>query len=250
MWQVRPMRPIVALALAAACGSSSSPPPTQGEQVRSVIHDVNGHVIVIKAENFADYRDVLATTAGFDSQIVAAGSMLFAEANLLTKDNGSPILLKGISPNHTALRSDFAKYIIDGSLDTKLPDAMPIAIGHALAMKLKVKIGDRLEVDLVDRINQRPRGAAQVTAIFQTPYPDYNHVLVLTTLEGVQALLGKGDVALGIELKLQDFTQATRIAGSLGTKLGDKFKVIDWCDLNRALLQCKDSTSPAPAEIK
>ncbi|MBA2542853.1 MAG: hypothetical protein H0V17_24620, partial [Deltaproteobacteria bacterium] len=160
---------LLALVTLFACGSSSSPSaPTEAEKVRDAILDVNGHVIVIKAENFADYRSVLATAAGFDSQVIAAGPMLFTEANLLTKTSGAPILLKGVSRGHTALRSDFVKYIVEGSLDTPVTGAMPIAIGKDLATKLGVTLGDRLEIDLVDRINQRPRGAAQVTALFKT----------------------------------------------------------------------------------
>lgn len=225
-----------------ACGSApSTSEPTPAEKVRDAILTVNGHVIVIKAENFAEYREVLAAAAGFDSQVVAAGPMLFAEANLLTRTTGAPILLKGVSKGHTALRSDFAKYLVEGSLDTQLADAMPIAIGKDLAAKLNVKLGDRLEIDLVDRINERPRGAAQITALFRTGFGDYDSVLVLTTFEGVQGLLGKGDIAMGIELKLENFTEASRVAGSLGKKLGPSYKVVDWCELNRAYFKCVDS---------
>lgn len=243
------MRAAVLALAAMACGSSSST-ASQGERARATILEVNGHVIVIKAENFADYRDVLATAAKFDSQVVAAGPMLFAEVNVGTRTAGAPVLLKGISTAHPALRADFAKYVIAGSLDAKPADAMPIAIGKALAAKLSVGLGDRVELDLAERINDRPRGTAQITAIFETPYPDYNLVLALTSFEAVQALVGKGDVALGIELKLADFTQAGRIADALGARLGATYKVVDWCELNRALLQCQDTTSPAPAELR
>lgn len=232
-----------------ACGSSASG-PTQGELVRTAILDVNGHVIVLKSENFANYRDVLAIAAGFDSEVVAAGPMLFVEANLLTKKAGTPILLKGVSANHTLLRSDLARYITAGSIDTKVSGAMPLAIGTEMATRLGVAIGDRVEVDVVERMDKPPRGTGQVVAIFRTGFADYDNVLVVTQLEAVQALMGKGDVALGIELKLKNLGEATRVATALGKKLGDGYKVFDWCELNRAFLKCEDSSSPALPEYK
>ena len=242
------MRCLLVFALV-ACGSKAEG-PTQGERVRTAILDVNSHVFVLKKDNFAGYREVLATVAGADSQIIAAGPMLFVEANLITKKAGSPILLKGLSANHTLLRSDLARYVTVGSIDTKVTGAMPIAIGSTLAQNLALSVGDRVEVDVIERMDKPPRGTAQIVAIFRTGFPEYDSVLALTQLEAVQALLGKGDIAMGIELKLKDFTQATRVAKDLGKKLGPDYKVVDWCELNRAFLHCEDSTSPALPEYR
>lgn len=245
--QVSPVRWL--LIFLVACGSKSDG-PTQGERVRTAIQDVNGHVVVLSPTNFAAYRETLATVLGFDSEIVAAGPMLFVEANLLTKQAASPILLKGVSANHTLLRSDLSRYIVTGSLDTKVVGAMPIAIGSQLASNLGLALGARVDLDVIERMDKPPRGTAEVVAIFRTDFPEYDSVLVVTQLEAVQALLGKGDVAMGIELKLKNPAEATRVAAGLGKKLGAEYKVIDWCELNKSFLQCEDSHSPALPEYK
>ncbi|MFN3198673.1 MAG: FtsX-like permease family protein [Bradymonadia bacterium] len=64
---------------------------------------------------------------------------------------------------------------------------------------------------------------------------DYDTKLAYASLPAVQAFMGLGDVAGGIQVKVSDLEGARAVRDSLQAALGDRARVSDWQDRNRNL---------------
>ena len=134
--------------------------------------------------------------------------------------------------------------------DAPLPPApeIHVAIGEGLARKLDARIGDVLELELVPLLDHTtwdqppppppppPPRRARIVGTF--PLREFDQQLLLTTFEAAQELVGLGDVVLGIELRLTRAADAVTFARTLTEKLGPLYRIVDWCELNRAVLRC------------
>ncbi len=129
-----------------------------------------------------------------------------------------------------------------------LPGMPPIhvVIGVELARTLEVKVGDTVELVLPPQIDMdtfRPsddppvRRTARVVGTFEVN-AEYDERVVLTTFEAAQALQGRGDRALGIEVRVKREQDAPRMARELEARLGARYLIQDWCQLNKLALRC------------
>ena len=141
--------------------------------------------------------------------------------------------------------------MIQGSVETlsKVPgpgELPPIIMGKELARKLRATLGDDVTVVVplsnVDVNTWRAKSAAprtrkfRVAGIFYSGFDEYDRRLMYTTLAETQILWGRGDVAMGVELKIRDVDRAAEIARKLGATLGEPpFQVQDWYELNHNL---------------
>jgi lipoprotein-releasing system permease protein len=70
------------------------------QQFRDKVLGVNAHVIVLKSQaTFAEYRDVMKTSAEIDPEVIAVQPFIFAEM-LVTRGKGelSGVAIKGVDP--------------------------------------------------------------------------------------------------------------------------------------------------------
>jgi len=75
-----------------------------------------------------------------------------------------------------------------------------------------------------------------VTGIFYSGFDEYDRRLMYTSLEEAQALIGREDQVMGIELKVANVDRADEIARKLGQELGEPpYQVQDWYELNHNL---------------
>ena len=201
-------------------------------EVRHVLQDLaGGQVFVLSTSQPFDYATVAKTAAAIDPDVRTAEPFVYADVIVHHDTLAIAAVMKGVSP--TRFKNNVEKYFIEGTLPVDTADPR-IAIGKGLATLLGVHVGDRVELEVPPAA---PR-AVQISAIHDTQFPEYEFHLVVTNLPTAQALIGKADAATGIELELGHEDQAQRIAKALGAKLGDSYKVFDWCELNQKFLGC------------
>lgn len=76
----------------------------------------------------------------------------------------------------------------------------------------------------------------RVVGIFYSGFDEYDRRLVLVDIFEAQTFFDQGDIATGIELRLEDPDDAPWLARELQNVLGrEVYQVIDWQDLNRNL---------------
>jgi lipoprotein-releasing system permease protein len=223
------------------------------EQFREKVLGVNAHVIIMKTEPaFPEYRNVMDKARAIDPDVIAVQPFIFAEM-LVTRGKGqlSGVAIKGVDPELVKQVLDLEKHMTEGSIDSlsaplapgELP---PIIMGKELARKLRASVGDDVTVVVplsnVDPNTWRAKSAAprtrkfRVTGIFYSGFDEYDRRLMYTTLKETQVLWGKGDIAMGVELKVRDVDRAAEIARKLGGKLGEPpYQVQDWYELNHNL---------------
>src|SRR5690349_15672783 len=212
------------------------------EAFRAKVLGVNAHVIIQKPEsNFEDYPAVMDKVMKVDPDIVAIQPFIFAEM-LATNGKGktSGVAIKGVDPIGVRKVLDLGQHIIAGSLDDI---DKGIIVGKQLAEKLDLKVGDDVTVVVplsnIDFDTMRAKSGAprtkrfKVVAIFYAGFDEYDRRLMYTNLKDTQALVGRGDGVMGIELKVKDVDEAAAIAKKIDRALGDQlFQVQDWYELN------------------
>jgi lipoprotein-releasing system permease protein len=227
------------------------------EQFREKVLGVNAHVIIMKSDTtFHDYVDVMDTVSKIDRDVVAVQPFIFAEMLVTSGKGQSGVAIKGVDPVRVTEVLDLEKHMIHGDVESlargPVIDATtniarpPIIMGKELARKLKVQVGEdvtvvvpfsNLDFDTMRAKAQSPvTRKFRVTGIFYSGFDEYDRRLMYTSLSETQALLGRGDQVMGVELKVRDVDRAEEIADKIAAKLGEPpYQVQDWYELNHNL---------------
>jgi len=162
------------------------------------------------------------------------------------------------SPVENEEPKDFSRGSPDGGTDTDLapPPSRPqprplrpdprvaaldgIVAGRELAKNLHLYEGE--EVEVVSPIGkdtptgQMPRlRPFRVAGIFFTGMYEYDAKFVYVTIPALQQFLSLGDEVTGIEIKVSDSDRTPPLVEALKAKLGPRYHVQDWRELNRSL---------------
>lgn len=230
------------------------------EVFREKVLGVNAHVI-IQRPDFVDYEEVEKIARDIDPQVIGVQPFVFAEM-LVTDGKGkiSGVAIKGIDPIRAAETLDLDRHMIKGKVQDLARGEIrgahagpaPIIIGRELAHKLRVDVGDTIrvvvpvapsEMENADLRIPSPRTRSYtVTGIFYSGFDEYDKRLMYIGLNEGRTLLGRGNIATGVELKVKDVDQAGRVAAKLRDRLrqlerGFDFEIKDWFELNRPLFR-------------
>lgn len=217
---------------------------------------VNAHVIIMKyGQDFSEYRQVMKQ-AEREPHVVAAAPFIFYEGMLAAGHTMSGAIIKGILPRESSRVLSVRSSMRQGSVDDLARRAPPsgggkplpgILVGQELAKKLKIKLGDEVQVVSPKTDLDPARWGAtsagpstrqfRLAGIFYTGFEEYDSHLAYVDLKSAQAFdEPQGDVVTGVELKLDDIDQARAAAHKLYDDLGGPpYKVIDWEELNHNL---------------
>jgi lipoprotein-releasing system permease protein len=236
------------------------------EVFRDKVLGVNSHVLVMtyKQDDFREYRDVQQTLEDYSSEILETAPFIFHEMMIAIGSKVSGILIKGVEPETMMGVSDLAKYIIaeDDTARVALleelhysPEAHgevpPVIIGRVLAEKLKAQIGDEVRVISPRRgvVGEHQYGPSQmeptqkrfrIIAFYDSGFYDYDNRLLICDYKALQEFFNLDDVVTGVEVRVKDINKTGELRDAVTPILNsnpglDRYKVIDWQDLNRSL---------------
>ena len=220
---------------------------------------VNPHLMVTKyGVHFSEYDRVSEVIEALDG--VQSTAPFIVREMLVTSEgsNARPgALVKGIDTSALLANEDLAAMVVSGSLaglefaGGALTDGNPdgesvgVAVGKVLADRLECEVGDELTLVSplrglrsvgIDAGGGANFARAHVAAIVDSGFFDYDNRLIVMDYRAVQELLGLGDVALGVEVRLDDPSEARAMAPVIEASLTTgRFKTMDWQDLNRNL---------------
>ncbi len=196
---------------------------------------VNPHVtVMLRTGGLFPYRAVLTQAQRIPAAIAAQPFMFF---RVPIKDRpGSSVALKGVDPSLWLNVMGVEQHVTNGDTDLSWEPASGVAppaiIGHSLAKKYKLGLGEILTLDARgDGLREQD---FRVIGIFDMQYEEYDSGLVITHINGSRALLDDRDQgrAQGVEVRLRTAGEARETAKILQAKIGDSYNALGWCELN------------------
>jgi lipoprotein-releasing system permease protein len=203
--------------------------------------------------NEEDVQELRGRLAGLDE---VRGLSPYVRTQVLLISSGRPLgaTLMGIEPDAVSLVSRLPGQLIEGSLDTLrgptgAPDAFPAAcegkpsilLGRELSDNLGCFVGDLIRIVSPVGI-ETPFGIvpAQETfcvgGVFQTGLYEYDATFAYVSLEEAQSFLRIGGEISGVEVGIDRYERARRIAAKIRNLSGEAYRVEDWMQKNRRLL--------------
>ncbi len=205
------------------------------DEIRDRILGVNPHMLVSDVLNgpinhSQQVVDVAKSTPG----VAAAFPFVTFQGLAQGPQRVAGVVVKAMDPQDLQFLSKLVK---EGSIDA-LNEKGSVLIAKELARELGLVVGDVFTL-LVPFGGISPTGATpetvrlRVGGIFQTGMYDIDSMLAVMSLADAQRLLGAG--VSGIEVKLKDVYEADAIRGELSKKLGPRYIVRTWIQMNRNL---------------
>lgn len=229
----------------------------EAELQRKVL-GVNAHVMVLKyGVDFAEYRQVI-TQAEAMVGVRGAAPFIVSEMLLARGSELATVMVKGVDPARVAAVLDLAQQIeaprgVDAA---RLPALLAagssssalggMIVGCELARRLKLEVGDGVRMisplsNLAGRSSAAlPPGSRsfdfRVSGVFCSGFAEYDKRLVYLRLGEVQRFFEHGDVAMGVEISLEEPLRAPTVARDLLARLGGPpYRTLAWRELNHAL---------------
>ncbi len=211
--------------------------------VKEILISFDPH-IRIEREAAADtsaYDAVFAAIAA-QKEVQASAAFVSGKALVVARNVNRVITIVGMEPDRIGEVSGIAKKMVLGSLDLNEPGIPGIVVGMVLADRLGVVVGDTISVI-------SPAGAEAATlhmgvpvirrfrlvGMYESNNKDYDSFYAVTSLSGGQSLFSTAGTIDGIDIRLHDYTDASRVSARLRDAIGSGYRVLTWYDLHREL---------------
>jgi hypothetical protein len=136
------------------------------------------------------------------------------------------------SPDHGRTGRMLSLLVLGGTLDVTWP--------VELAQKRKPK-----EVLKLLGAKKQSGGMFRVAGTFHMEFDVYDEQLGLTSIPAVQAMLGRGDQVMGIEMTVEDLARSDEVAEAVEQALGGTpYQAMDWYELNKQLFTAMGHARP------
>ncbi len=204
------------------------------DEIRDRILGVNPHMLISDLSGEIVNPDQVVAAVNNTEGVAAAFPFITFQGLAQSGRRVSGVVVKGVDPKDLSFLSHLVK---QGSIES-LREKGSILVAKELARELGVKTGDVFTI-LVPFGGISPMGATpetvrvRVGGIFQTGMYDIDSMLMVMSLSDVQALLGAG--VTGIEVKLKDVFAADTVRAAVAKKLGLRYIIRTWMEMNRNL---------------
>jgi len=205
------------------------------DEIRDRILGVNPHMLISDVLNGPITNpDAIVEAAKSTPGVAAAFPFTTFQGLAQGPQRVSGVVVKGMNPKDLSFLNHLVK---EGSIES-LNEKGSILVAKELARELGLRVGDVFTL-LVPFGGISPMGATpetirlRVGGIFQTGMYDIDSMLAVMSLNDVQALLGAG--VSGVEVKLNDVYEAPAVRSALARKLGPRYILRTWIEMNRNL---------------
>jgi lipoprotein-releasing system permease protein len=205
---------------------------------------IQPHVTLMRyGDEFYDYRPIQKQIEATDG-VISASPFTYTQAMLRSPAGIAGAVIKGIEPQTAGFKIggfDSSTLQLTPPADRNSGDNSDrprIILGHELARKLKVKLGDSVYV-IASRGKSAPLGRLprmkpfEVAGFFETGLYEYDQSFAFINLKQAQELAGLGDAVHGIEIRVRELFKAGELAQEIGSRFGFPYWARDWMRANR-----------------
>ena len=193
------------------------------EEVSLKMTGFSAHVTVQNRKGYempVPKSDALETILRDGTGYVSAAPFALKEGIVRTADAVEGVALKGVDSLYASRL--FASWLVEGTLpriggEVRTKD---ILIARALADKLRLKVGDKVEMLFVERNELPHRDRFKVAGIYSSGMDEIDRALVLTDIRNVQRLMQLAeDEITGYEVMLRALDLAPAYADEVNQRL-------------------------------
>jgi lipoprotein-releasing system permease protein len=213
-------------------------------EIRTRILGATAHISVFnsRGEPMEDYQEVVRTARSV-AGVAGSAPAVYGKA-LATSTSGQAVAtLKGIVPADEATVTDIVDHVREGDvgpLERPWEGLAPVLLGTALADTLNVGVGDVVTLTSpkgrLSPIGILPRvRKVRVVGTVKTGLYEFDSSWVYMPLAAAQRMLGLGDQATMVEVRLDDMFAVKEGTAALFDTLGTGYLTQDWIQNNQSL---------------
>jgi putative ABC transport system permease protein len=193
--------------------------------------------VALKIEN----ADELTRQIEVLDSVVAASKRLIAEPFIMAAHGTGGGKLIGVIPEQEKKVTDIWEKIVDGAYlehDSRMP---PVVVGEKLARRLRLNVGTRINVQMVDRNGNLSIKGYRVSGIYRTTNTSYDESTLFVRFQDLQSQLGmEENTAHEIAVLLKNGNEAAAVKPSV-QKLAGNYEVQTWKELSPEMSLLTDS---------
>jgi ABC-type lipoprotein release transport system permease subunit len=173
--------------------------------------------------------------------VKAASYRLVAEPFVMAAHGTGGGRLVGVIPDLEKQVTDIAEHLVDGTYLEKTGRMPPVLIGEKLAKNLNLKVGSKINIQLVDLNGDLSSKGFRVGGIYKTSNTGFDEVYLFVNYDELQAQLGTApDVAHEIAILADGGDQADLLKPAI-EKLAAGHEVKTWKELSPEMSLLTDS---------
>ncbi len=216
-------------------------------EVRGRLINADAHIQLRKfyAKGIENYQAILDSVREVE-HVVGASPVITRDGVARSRDNNQPAVIRALDPETIGTVSNLPNTIVSGEFDLGMQPAedkeLPgIVLGRYLAENLMIFApGEVVTLFIIPEdanIFSPPRVKQfKVTGISEIGFFEYDKVMAYISLKDGQALFNMPDAVSWIEIKLDDYNLAGKVAPLLEKKVGGyPYLAKTWFELNKSL---------------
>lgn len=164
--------------------------------------------------------------------VLAASRRLIAEPFVMAAHGTGGGKILGVDVDNEKRVTDIWQHLVEGTYLEKSSRMPPVVIGQKMAKKLQLKIGSKINVQLVDREGNLSSKGYRVSGIYKTTNTGYDETHLFVTYEDLRTQLGmKENTAHEIAILLEDGNEAPIVKPEI-QKIAENNDVQTWKEIS------------------
>ncbi len=173
--------------------------------------------------------------------VIAASRRLIAEPFIMAAHGTGGGKLLGVDAENEKRVTDIWEHLVEGTYLEKSGRMPPVVIGQKMATKLQLKVGSKINVQLVDRDGNLSSKGYRVSGIYKTTNTGYDETHLFVNFEDLQSQLGMEDnTAHEIAILLENGDEAPLVKPAI-QKIAGENEVQTWKEISPEMSLLTDS---------